>query len=143
MKPAGDIDMPHFNWDSTYSVKVKQFDDDHQELFRIINSLHDTLMARRGQEVLRNVLDELLRYSAKHFAGEEAAMRSAGYPKLAAQIEQHRRFTAKIKELSATYQEAGLGVTVDALDFLTEWLKKHILTMDMQYGDFLNAKGFA
>ena len=49
MKLAGDIDMPHFNWDSTYSVKVKQFDDDHQELFRIINSLHDTLMARRGQ----------------------------------------------------------------------------------------------
>ena len=53
--------MPQFNWDSTYSVKVKRFDDDHQQLFRILNQLHDGMMARRGQEVLQNVLNELLR----------------------------------------------------------------------------------
>lgn len=135
--------MPHFNWDSTYSVKVKRFDDDHQELFRIVNSLHDGMMARRGQEVLQNLLNELLRYTEKHFAVEEAVMRSAGYPKLAAQIEQHRRFTGTIKELSAQYKEGSLGITLDALDFLTDWLKRHIIAMDQQYGDFLNAKGFA
>lgn len=135
--------MPQFKWDSTYSVKVKRFDDDHQELFRIINSLHDGMMARRGQEVLQNVLKELLHYTEKHFAGEEAVMRSAGYPQLQAQIDQHRRFTEKIEELSAKYKAGSLGLTIDALDFLTDWLKKHIVGMDKQYSDFLNAKGIA
>ena len=69
------------------------------------------MMARRGQEVLQGVLNELLRYTEKHFSGEEPVMRSAGYPQLPAQIEQHRRFTDKIKELSAKYQAGGVGMS--------------------------------
>jgi hemerythrin len=141
MNWAGDIDMSQFTWDSTYSVKVRRFDDDHQELFRIINSLYDAMMARRGQEVLQGVLKELLRYTEKHFSGEESVMRSAGYPQLPAQIEQHRRFTDKIKELSAQYKAGGVCLSVEALDFLTDWLKRHIIGMDKQYSEFLNAKG--
>jgi len=79
--------MPQFNWEPRYSVKVKRFDDDHQELFRILNTLHDAMMARRGQEVLQKVLDELLRYTEGHFAREEEVMRQNAYPKLQTQIE--------------------------------------------------------
>ena len=125
--------MPQFKWDSTYSVKVRQFDDDHQELFRILNTLHDGMMARRGHEVLQNVLSELLHYTEQHFAGEEAAMRRAGYPQLQAQIEQHRCFTDKIKEVSAKYEAGSVGISVDMMDFLGDWLAKHIVGMDKQY----------
>ncbi len=135
--------MPQFNWDSSYSVKVKRFDDDHQQLFKIINELYDGMMARRGQEVLQKVLNELLQYTERHFAGEEVVMKNAGYPQLQAQIEQHRRFTDKIKEVSAKYKAGGIGMTVEVLDFLTDWLKKHIVGMDKQYSEFLNAKGIA
>lgn len=135
--------MPQFNWDSSYSVKVKRFDDDHQQLFRILNELHDGMRAGRGQEILQNVLHELLQYTEKHFAGEELVMKSAGYPQLQAQVEQHRKFTGKIKEVSAKYEAGGLGMTIEVLDFLTDWLKRHIIGMDKQYSDFLNAKGVA
>ncbi len=133
--------MPQFNWDSRYSVRVKRFDEDHQELFRILNTLHDAMMARRGQQVLQQVLDELLRYTDGHFSREEEVMRKAAYPQLQAQIDQHRRFTEKIKEVSAKYKEGSVGLTIDILDFLTDWLKKHILGVDQQYSDFLNARG--
>ena len=135
--------MPQFNWESRYSVKVKRFDDDHQELFHIINTLHDAMMTRRGQEVLQKVLNELLLYTEGHFSREEEVMRRAGYPKLQGQIEQHRRFTEKIKEVSAKYKEGTVGLTIDVLDFLTDWLKKHIIDMDQQYSDFLNARGIS
>jgi hemerythrin-like metal-binding protein len=135
--------MPLFKWDSTYSVKVKRFDDDHQQLFNILNELHDGMMARRGQEVLQNVLNELLQYTEKHFASEEAVMKAAGYPQLQAQIDQHRKFTDKIKEASAKYKAGGLGMTMEMLDLLTDWLKKHIRGVDKQYSDFLNARGVA
>ena len=133
--------MSQFRWDSTYSVKVKRFDDDHQELFRIINQLYDGMMARRGQAVLEGVLNDLLRYSEKHFAAEEQVMRSAGYPQVLPQIEQHRRFTDTVKELMTKYQAGWIGMSVELLDFLSDWLKKHITGMDKQYGEFLNAKG--
>jgi hemerythrin len=133
--------MPQFNWDSRYSVKVKRYD--HQELFHILNTLHDAMMARRGQQVLQHVLDELLQYTEGHFSREEEVMRKAGYPKMQALIEQHRRFTDKVKDVSAQYKGGSVGLTVDMLDFLTDWLKKHIIGMDQQYSDFLNARGVA
>lgn len=133
--------MPHFNWDPSYSVKVKRFDDDHQELFHIINQLYDGMMARKGQEVLQTVLTQLLHYSEQHFAGEELAMKSVGFPQLQAQIEQHRKFASKITDVMKRYQAGGLGISIDVLDFLTLWLKQHIVGMDKQYGDFMNAKG--
>ena len=135
--------MPQFNWDQSYSVKVKRFDDDHQQLFRILNQLHDGMKAGRGKDVLQGVLEQLLQYTERHFAGEEQVMKSAGYPQLQAQIEQHRRFTDKIKEVSAKHKSGSVGLTVDVFDFLTSWLKQHIVGVDKQYSDFLNAKGIA
>ncbi len=135
--------MPLFQWDQSYSVKVKRFDDDHQQLFAIINELHEGMLAKRGQEVLQRLLARLLAYTEKHFTGEEAVMRSAGYPQLQAQIEQHRTFTSKIKEVAAQCNAGTIGMSAEMLNFLSEWLKKHIVGMDKQYSDYLNGKGIA
>jgi hemerythrin len=143
MRVAGDIQMPLFKWDSTYSVKVKRFDADHQQLFKILNELHDGMIAGRGQEVLQTVLNELLQYTEKHFASEEAVMKAAGYPQLQAHIDEHRNFTDKVKVASAKYKEGGVGMTMETLDFVSDWLKKHIRGVDKQYSGFLNARGVA
>lgn len=135
--------MPRFNWDPSYSVNVKQFDEDHQEMFRALSVLYDGMMTRRGQQVLQRALDDLLQCTEEHFASEEAVMRSAGYPQLQAQIEQHRRFLQSIKDVSAKYKADGMGMTIEIVDFLTDWLKKHIVGMDKQYSQLLNAKGIA
>jgi hemerythrin len=124
-------------------VKVKRFDDDHRQLFRILNQLHDGMLAGRGQNVLQTVLDDLLRYTEKHFAAEETIMKTAGYAQLLAHIDQHRKFTDKIKDVSAKYKAGGIGMTIEVLDFLTDWLKRHIIGVDKQYSDFLNARGVA
>jgi hemerythrin len=34
-------------------------------------------------------------------------------------------------------------MTIEVLDFLTDWLKRHIIGVDKQYSDFLNARGVA
>jgi hemerythrin len=135
--------MPQFNWDNSYSVKVKRFDGDHQQLFRILNELYAAMAAGQGQTVIQRVLLQLLQYTEKHFSAEEAVMKSAGYPQLQAQIDQHRKFTTKIKEISDKCKAGSIGLTVEVFDFLTDWLKQHIVGMDKQYSEFLNAKGIA
>jgi len=135
--------MPLFTWNSSYSVKVKRFDDDHQQLFNIINELHEGMKAGRGKEVLHDVLTKLLRYTERHFTAEEAVMKELAYPGLAAQTEQHRKFTSKIKEVADQYKAGTIGLSVSVLDFLSKWLTQHIVGVDKQYSDFMNAKGVA
>jgi hemerythrin len=133
--------MPYLNWNSKYSVNVKCFDEDHQQLFQIINELHDGMKAGHGKDVLQSVLTKLLRYAEEHFAREEAAMKSRGFPQLRAHIEEHRSFTAKMKEVSDQCRAGTIGITVDMLEFLTQWLARHIVGTDQQYSEFLNARG--
>lgn len=135
--------MPLFTWNSSYSVKVKRFDDDHQQLFSIINELHEGMKEGRGKEVLHDVLTKLLRYTERHFTAEEAVMKELSYPGLSAQVEQHRKFTNKIKEVAEQYKAGTIGLSIDVLDFLTKWLSQHIVGVDKQYSDYMNAKGVA
>lgn len=135
--------MPLFTWNASYSVNVKRFDADHQQLFNILNELHEGMKTGRGKEVLEGTLTELLRYTERHFTGEEAVLRELGYAELAAHIEQHRRFTDKIKQVSGDYRSGKIGLSVDVLDFLTKWLSQHIVGIDKRYSTFVNAKGVA
>jgi hemerythrin-like metal-binding protein len=135
--------MPVVAWNPSYSVKVKRFDEDHQQLFSIINELHEGMKAGRGQNALHDVLIRLLRYTEQHFTAEEGVMKQLGYPQLPAHAEQHRRFTGKIKEVAEQYKAGTIGLSVEILDFLTKWLSQHIVAIDKQYGGFMNAKGVA
>jgi len=133
--------MAYLNWDSKYSVSIKSFDQDHQRLFAIINQLHDGMKSGHGKQVLQPVLAELLAYTQHHFGREEAVMKSCAYPKLWPHMEQHRTFTAKVKNFSEQYEAGAAAVTVEVLDFLTQWLATHIKDTDRQYSEFLQAKG--
>ena len=135
--------MPLFTWNSSYSVKVKRFDADHQQLFSIINELHEGMKAGRGKDAMNGVLSKLLGYTERHFTAEEAVMKQLGYIQLPAHIEQHRKFTGKIKEVADQYKAGAAGLSVDVLDFLTKWLSQHIMATDKQYSEFMNAKGVA
>jgi len=135
--------MALFTWNASYSVKVKRFDEDHQQLFSILNQLHDGMKAGRGNDILHDVLINLLRYTERHFTAEEAVMKELGYPQLPAHTEQHRKFTAKIRETAHQYKAGAICLSLDMLDFLTKWLSQHIVGVDKQYSDFMNAKGVA
>jgi len=135
--------MPLYAWTPTYSVKVKRFDEDHQQLFSIINELHEGMSQGRGKEILHDVLIKLLRYTERHFIAEEAVMKALNYPGLTTQVDQHRIFTKKIMEVANQYKAGTTGLSIDVLDFLTKWLSQHIVAVDKQYSDFMNAKGVA
>lgn len=122
---------------------MKRFDEDHQQLFSIINELHEGMKNGRGKEVLHDVLTKLLRYTERHFSAEEAVMKGLSYPGLSAQVDQHRKFTNKIKEVAEQYKAETIGLSVEVLDFLTKWLSQHIVAVDKQYSEFMNTKGVA
>ena len=87
--------MPLLTWNDTYSVNAPAMDAQHKHLIKLLNDLHDGMIRRAGNEVLRPVLDELIKYTRAHFADEERAMELAGYPHLAQHKAEHKALTDK------------------------------------------------
>jgi hemerythrin len=87
------------------------------------------------------LLRSLLAYTRDHFSAEEAMMASARYPGLAAHREKHRELTRKVEEFAARFERGEVTLNVQLLNFLRDWLTKHIEGTDREYGPWMNEHG--
>lgn len=133
--------MSFANWNDSYSVKVQHLDDEHKQLFAIIDQLHEGMKAGGGKDVLQSVLDQLLCYTERHFSDEELLMQVARYPWMKAHIGLHQQFVNKIKDFSKDFHMGAAAISVEMVEFLRNWLAEHIMGADHQYTATLNAAG--
>ncbi|MGC2619710.1 MAG: bacteriohemerythrin [Acidobacteriaceae bacterium] len=133
--------MALFTWNDTYSVKVELCDAQHKKLFAIINNLADAMRMGKGQDVVTVTVAELLQYTRTHFQQEEALLRKANYPQLAAHQEQHHKFVADVEALHRESVAGHAANSVKVLGLLQNWLLHHIQKTDKQYSAHLNAAG--
>lgn len=128
-------------WTTAFSVDVPQMDDEHKRLFNIINSLHATLKGNNDKKSIMKVVNELGDYTEKHFAHEELLMEKCSYDKLDIQKEQHKMFEEKIKSMKNDLEQNGAERPFEILQFLKDWLVRHIQNEDRQYGSVMNGLG--
>jgi len=133
--------MPLLAWKEAYSVNVKEIDDQHKKLIAMINELNDAMAAGKAKEVLGEILARLVSYTASHFANEEKLMQTNGYEGFQDHKAKHEKMTVKVLDLQSQYQQGKAAMTIEVMNFLKNWLDKHILGTDMQYSAFLNSKG--
>jgi hemerythrin-like metal-binding protein len=75
-----------------------------------------------------------------HFAREEAILEDTGYPDLEAHRAAHRALEDRFEALRDTYVlNPDKAAEKRVEDFLVDWLKSHILTIDMRYKDSVAA----
>ncbi|HXZ40918.1 MAG TPA: bacteriohemerythrin [Terriglobales bacterium] len=133
--------MALITWDQSYSVKVAELDGHHQKLFFLLNTLHDAMREGKGSSVIQTIVVELANYTHTHFQREEALMEQTKFPGLDVHRVEHQKLMAKVSEYKAALDK-GSGVNTSAvLEFLREWLAKHINRMDKAYASHLNASG--
>lgn len=133
--------MPLIKWNPEYSVKVSESDRQHQKLIDIINELNDAMTKGKGRDVLGQILDALILYTQTHFAMEERYFDQFHYPDAVAHKAQHAAFVKKIKESRDGFTKNQLNITINLMDFLSDWLVKHICGTDKKYSDFFNKNG--
>jgi hemerythrin-like metal-binding protein len=133
--------MDHtFQWNDSYSVKVDAMDDQHQQLFKIVNELQVAMRSGKGKNVAANLLDRLIDYTIEHFAAEEKLMEQQGYPGLPAHQAEHRVLTNKVVAFKKDFGAGIVSITPELMKFLQDWLTNHIQTVDRKYGEFINSK---
>lgn len=130
-----------FEWDDKYSVGVELFDQQHKKLFVLMNDLRSSMLEGNAKEVVGKVLDELIDYTATHFADEEDEMESYGYPEYEVQRQQHLDFLNQVKEFKTNHTGGREIVTTEVIGFLVNWLTNHIAKTDKKYEEFFNKKG--
>mgnify|MGYP001558302938 CR=1 FL=1 len=134
--------MPLMQWNESLKVGIDAVDGDHQKLVGMVNELFDAMQAGRGKDVLGKVLDELASYTAQHFAREESYFARTGYPDSAAHKKEHDDLRKQVNDVQAKFKSGATAtLTIDVLNFLRDWLVKHIKGSDMKYAPHLKAKG--
>jgi len=76
-----------------------------------------------------------------HFRTEEDYFAEYGYDHMTEHVAEHQRLIADVEKFKKDYQAKKAILSVDLLDFLGDWLRKHIMVSDRAYGPFLNSKG--
>ena len=133
--------MPLITWDKSYSVNVKRCDEQHQKLFALMNELHDAMRVGTGGTAVRKVVAQLNDYTISHFAAEEALLDRFGYPGLAEHREEHKKFVAQVNKFRDDFDHGGGASSVAVLEFLKDWLVRHIRQTDRKYSAHLNENG--
>ena len=120
-------------WSDDLSVGIHEIDDQHRKLIGLINDLHDAMKSGQAKQALEKTLSELADYAVYHFQVEEKYMEKFRYPEFPSHKLAHTAFVKKVAAFQADYKSGKLGLSLDLMHFLRDWLTTHIKGTDRQY----------
>ncbi|MEH6472157.1 MAG: bacteriohemerythrin [Halopseudomonas sp.] len=126
-------DSTLLNWSEDYRLGHARIDAQHQQLFKLLREMEQSIEQCRGNETARKGLLALVDYSRYHFDAEEGHMRRLGYPGLAAHQQEHKGI---INEIEHLLDEGKPVLTVELVYFVRRWLADHIINSDMKIRDY-------
>jgi len=133
--------MALIQWNDSLSVSVAEIDRQHQKLIGMINELNDAMRQGKGKDVLGKIINGLITYTGTHFKTEETYFDKFGYPDADSHKKEHSNFVRKVTEFKNGFEQSKIGLTIEIMNFLSDWLQKHIKGVDKKYAPFFNAKG--
>lgn len=118
---------------------IDMIDEEHKQLFEIINQLVDTLDSDKysvNQGEVEDYIQYFIEYGKNHFAHEEAWMEKHHDPELQKQRFAHQFFMNKMQsiDLMGLDDEEKRPITKDLLVYMIKWLYGHILNSDTLIG---------
>lgn len=136
--------MAYLEWNDRLSVKVDEFDKHHKKLVDLINKLYDAMTGGQAREIISRILLELVDYTKYHFVAEEARMKANGYQGLPGHKAEHDGFVSSVVEFKTKFDGGNVSSTsIKVLNFLRDWLIKHIQGTDKLYSEFFNTRDVA
>ncbi len=129
------------SWNKKIETGIKKFDDQHKELVRLLNKFYTAVNEGRSKAVLGEVLNELANYTVYHFQSEEDAFRQFNFPDKDEHIRIHKELVNQVLKVIKDFESGKDVVSVNLLQFLKEWVVRHIMGDDMKYGKYFKQIG--
>lgn len=135
--------MALISWQEKYSVGIREFDKQHQELVRMINQLNEAMKEGKGSDVIGKILNDLSSYVSVHFSTEEKYFLKYNYPDKSSHEKAHRDFIAEVTEFKNQFDKSKTMLSIKVMTFLRKWLLEHIASEDKKYSEFLISRGLS
>ena len=131
-----------YTWNSELETGHTIIDNQHKQLFAVVNALFDAHRSGKGRQEVERTMDFLLGYTIKHFADEEALQAKHNYPEYGA----HKLLHAEFKNVAQKLiKEMPCDGSID--DFIRkvyatvgEWLVNHIRGDDFRMTAYVRSK---
>lgn len=134
-------ELPPLEWSPALSVRVQALDDQHKQLFALLDALQRATTEAREVALRQEIVGDLIDYTKIHFAFEETLLSRHGYPDLDAHRDAHAKLAAQVEAYAAAANGGAGPLGTELYFFLRTWLNGHILGSDRRYGPFLNQRG--
>ena len=130
-------------WDDSMSIGVSEIDAQHKRLFVLANDVAATLERGFDKEAVQKDLGILCNYAVEHFATEEALMDMDAYAGYDIHLSEHMQCTSKALDFLEAFSADKDVDMAEFLEFVTFWIRDHILNVDQGLGAFLRGRGQA
>ncbi len=120
-------------WDSSYSVRVKEIDNQHKRMIDYINLLEASTRDADPKELVGRILKGLMVYTIEHFTTEEDYFRKFNYEKTEEHIVEHQKLIMKLNNYVAQFEKDDAFNSDQFMSFLRDWLIDHIMGVDKEY----------
>ncbi|NTW86293.1 MAG: hemerythrin family protein, partial [Holophagaceae bacterium] len=124
-------------WNPEWNTGIELIDLQHQALLSQVDELLGAIHSNDMDGRLPGLLAFLADYVEEHFRMEEAQMEASAYPGTVAHRAIHDDMRQQVVALVARYQLDSHAVTDEVLDFVTDWLIKHINGEDRRMARYL------
>ncbi|MCG1011647.1 hemerythrin family protein [Tepidanaerobacter sp. GT38] len=123
-------------WKDEYKIGIAEIDEQHKKIFDIANEAYELLKDEFSYDKYDRIielLEELKNYAKFHFSYEEDYMLSIKYKGYFSQKVAHDNFVEKINSYDLNdIDENQDQYILEILDFVVDWISKHILVSDKQ-----------
>lgn len=129
-----------FIWNSQLMTGLEAIDDQHKKLVRLINELYAAMKSKAGAAESGRMLEESTEYTKYHFEFEEKMFSQHNYPEATHHKAAHRALVDKVVVFKTDFKRGKAGLSMELMDFLSDWLRQHIMKTDKAYVPFFKGK---
>ncbi|WP_291653755.1 bacteriohemerythrin [Clostridium sp.] len=130
------------SWSEKFSVNIEVIDNQHKELFDILDSCYELLLKNHDDDKYDKIiaiLEQLKDYTIYHFKTEEEFMRKNRYSKFLSHKFAHDSFMEQINCFDIYSIDIDQKQYINnILDVVSNWIKVHILETDKNIHKYLN-----
>jgi len=120
-------------WDDALVTGDAEIDDQHRMIFALAAKLQSTCDLYCDQaDRIADAVYGLADYTVEHFADEESFMHRCGYPEASAHRALHQHLSSRTLKFVADYMNGEEMAPETLAEFVTEWLRDHILAEDVR-----------
>lgn len=124
-------------WSESYSIGCERVDAQHQELCHLVDELELNIDNEASGKTLAEALKFVVNYTRHHFNDEEKLMKVVAYPQLEEHKKLHNDLIHQVTEILLQLRDGKKLEPAELLNFLTSWVKNHIVDEDKKIGNFL------